>query len=77
MPHTTSNNPSKMFNGAYEVEILKIARVTCTKAIFVNHCSTVIFRLINQEKMLAPLPRPSPKHLVDTLQLLVSSMQHY
>ena len=38
-----------MFNAAHTVEILRIGRVTSTKIIFINHCSTLISRMINKE----------------------------
>ena len=40
-----SNIPSKIFYPAYRAEILKIARVTSTKTIFINHRSTLISRI--------------------------------
>ena len=73
MPRVTSIL-SKMFNVAYAVEILRISRVTSTKTIFINHCSTFICRMIIKG---TSFQRPCPKRLVDTFKLLVSSLQDH
>ena len=58
MLRLTSNISSKMFNAAYAVEILRIGRVTSTKTIFINHCSTLISRMITKKEMSTPFLRP-------------------
>ena len=50
-----------MFNAAYAVEILRIGRVTSTKIIFINHCSTLIFRMINKEGKANTISKTLPK----------------
>ena len=48
MPQFMSNIPSKLFYASYGVEYLKIATETSTKTSFINHCSTLIFKMINK-----------------------------
>ena len=67
MSHLSSNIPFKLFYAACMAEILRIGRVTSTKTNFINHCSTVISRMINQG-VLTPFSRQYPNHLVDTLR---------
>ena len=50
-----------MFNETYVAETLRIARVTCTKAIFINHYSTAIFRLINQGENVSTISKTLSK----------------
>ena len=48
MPHLTSNIPLRMFYGAYGAEISRMIGITSTKTNFINPCSTLISRMINQ-----------------------------
>ena len=48
IPHLTSNIPFRMFYGVYGAEISRIIGITSTKTNFINPCSTLISRMINQ-----------------------------
>lgn len=48
IPHLSNNIPLNVFYAAYRAEILRIARVANTKTNFINHCSLIVSRMINQ-----------------------------
>ena len=75
MPHLISNIPSKTINAVWAIEILRIARVTSTKTSFINHCSTLISRMISKEGNINPISNTLSK-TVNTFKLLVSSLQN-
>ena len=57
-------------------DILRVYKVNSTKTNFVMHCSTLVYRMINQGGNVDTISK-ALKHLADTFRLLVSSLQHH